>query len=64
MIVNQIRQATDAGIPVICFVTRICPEVTEDDPRFSQIVEAFDRELRSCVPAKPAVEAFDMRLII
>lgn len=55
---------TDEGIPVICFVTRIVPEIAEADPRYAQVISAFDRELRACVPARPAVDAFDMRLII
>lgn len=55
---------TDSGVPVICFITRIVPEVLEGDPGYAEAIAEFDRELRSCVPARPAVEGFDVRLII
>lgn len=55
---------TDSGIPVMCFITRIAPEVTRDDPGYKEAVAEFEAELRACVPPRPAIEAFDMRLII
>lgn len=55
---------TESGIPVMCFVTRIVPEVLEGDLGYTEAIAEFDAELRSCVPARPAVEAFDHRLII
>jgi hypothetical protein len=55
---------TESGIPVFCFITRICPEVLPGHPRFDEAIAEFEAELRACVPARPAVEAFDMRLII
>lgn len=55
---------TDSGIPVMCFITRIAPEVLPDDPGFKEAVAEFEAELRTCAPVRPAVEAFELRLII
>jgi hypothetical protein len=55
---------TATGIPVICFVTRIVPEITEADPHYAETIAEFDRDLRSCVPAESAGDEFEMRLII
>ncbi len=55
--------ATEKGVPVFCFVTRIAPSIkalADGDARLAE----FERDLEECRPASPAVKAFDPRLIL
>ncbi len=56
--------ATESGIPVHCFVTRIAPEISESDPRIDELTAQFDRELQR--QAKPRIEfgPIDIRFFI
>ena len=52
---------TASGTPVHCFVTQICPTITDQsDPRFKE----FERELLEQVAPSVEVEAIPLRLIL
>ena len=52
---------TASGTPVHCFVTRICPTLTDqEDQRF----EEFERELLEQAKPSVEVEAIPLRLIL
>ena len=56
---------TESGTPVHCFVTRICPTITEtltdqNDPRFAE----FERELLEQAKPSVEVEAIPLRMIL
>jgi hypothetical protein len=55
---------TENGIPVLCFITRIVPEVPIDDPRHDEMAAQFDRELRRVAAPRPAIEVFPAKLIL
>jgi len=52
--------ATDTGIPVQVFVTRIAPEIPPNDPR----QYTFESELVSTADPRPTVDAIPLRLVI
>jgi hypothetical protein len=56
--------ATESGVPVQCFITRIAPEVAKNDPRCAELTEQFDRELTQRATPRPTVEAIPLCLII
>jgi hypothetical protein len=60
------RGATDDGIPVQCFITRISPEISKTDPKIDDLTAAFDRDLlrQPDFRLDTAVEAIPLRLII
>ena len=56
---------TASGTPVHCFVTRICPTITEtltsqNDPRFAE----FERELLEQAKPSVEVETIPLRMIL
>jgi hypothetical protein len=51
--------ATEAGVPVVCFLTRISPQT--DDPA---AIAVFDAELSACAAPSPEIEAIPLRLIL
>ena len=56
--------ATESGIPVQCFITRIAPEIHETDPRFAEVTAQFSRELMSMATPRATIEAIPLRLIL
>lgn len=52
--------ATDSGIPVHAYITRIAPEIPKDDPRNAQ----FQRELQEVAPPRPELHAIPLRMIL
>lgn len=56
--------ATDTGIPVQCFITRIAPEVSVHDPRCDELTAEFDRELKRTADPRPTVVAIPLRMFI
>lgn len=55
---------TDSGVPVQCYVTRICPEIETTDSRLPKMIAQFERELRIVAPPRAAVEAIPLRMIL
>jgi hypothetical protein len=53
---------TDDGIPVHCFITRICPSIPEPLP--ADVEEQFKAALQECVPPTPAVQSIPLRMIL
>ena len=53
---------TDDGIPVHCYITRICPSIPEPVPE--EIVANFAKDLRECVPPSAALQAIPLRMIL
>ena len=51
---------TESGIAVHCFITRVTVAEGQDESVYSE----FERELRECRRASPAVEAIPLRLIL
>lgn len=51
---------TESGMPVICYVTRICPAVAPSDPRIGE----FERELTEMRRPSAAVQVIPLRLIL
>jgi len=49
--------ATESGIPVHCFVTRISPQTHEN-------IEQFEKELEEQKAPSPGVAAYPMRLVL
>lgn len=61
----RIWQGTNEdGIPVVCYVTRIFPEIPVTDPNHSELTVAFDRELKRTATPRPAIEAIPLRMIL
>jgi hypothetical protein len=56
--------ATELGIPVQCFITRIAPEIPQSDPNIERLTATFERELVRQVKPRPTVEAIPLRMII
>ena len=56
--------ATDSGIPVQCFISRIAPEISVHDPRIDALAAEFDRELERTAEPRPTVEAIPLRMIL
>jgi len=54
---------TDDGIPVHCYITRICPSITEDK-LLPAIAEKFARELTEQKPPSVAVQSIPLRMIL
>jgi hypothetical protein len=52
--------ATDTGIPVQCYITRLAPEIDQHDPRQA----AFQRELKEHAPPRPTVREIPLRMIL
>lgn len=53
---------TDDGIPVHCYITRICPSIPEPLP--ADVEEQFKAALQECVPPTAAVRAIPLRMIL
>jgi hypothetical protein len=51
---------TDTGIPVQVYITRIAPEIPQDDSRNEQ----FSRELQETAAPRPTVVAIPLRMIL
>lgn len=56
--------ATESAVPVQAFITRIAPEVTQDDPRFAELTAQFDGELTLRADPRPTVAAIPVRMVI
>lgn len=54
---------TEGGIPCFAFITRIAPAIPADQLTAEQDAE-FQRDLAEQRAPSPAVQAFDMRLIL
>lgn len=54
---------TESGVPVLAFITRIVPRVTQDHPEFERLVAEFEHELQRQEPAT-CVQAIPLRMII
>lgn len=52
--------ATESGIPVFAFITRIAPEIPPEDDRNAEFV----RDLEEQAAPRAVVEAIPLRLII
>ncbi len=55
---------TANGIPVQCFITRICPEISTSHPRIVELTAEFDRDLQRQADPRPTVDAIPHRFII
>lgn len=55
---------TASGIPVVCFVTAIAPEIPKGDPGIDALTVEFDRDLERYADPRPTVAAIDPRFII
>jgi hypothetical protein len=53
---------TEDGIPVHCYITRICPTIPEPLPE--AIAANFAKDLSECVPPSAAVRAIPLRMIL
>ncbi len=53
---------TDDGIPVHCYITRICPTIAEPVPPI--IAAKFAKDLQECVPPSAAVRSIPLRMIL
>ncbi len=51
---------TESGTPVHCFITRIAPTISKDDPRQAE----FIRELKECEAPTVPIEAIPLRMIL
>lgn len=56
--------ATESGIPVQCFITRIAPEIPQSDPRHGELTAEFERELKCQHDPRPTIEAIPLRFIL
>ena len=56
--------ATEDGIPVQAFITRISPEIAKTHPDIDRLTAAFDRELKRQHDPRPSVDAIPLRLIL
>lgn len=56
--------ATDSGIPVQCFITRIAPEIPQSDPRIDELTAEFERDLQRQADPRPTVQAIPLRFFI
>lgn len=56
--------ATENGIPVHVFVTRIAPEIRKDDPRIEELTVEFERDLKRQADPRPIIAAIPLRMII
>lgn len=56
--------ATESGVPVQCFITRIAPEIPESDPNIGRLTRQFDVELSRQATPRPTIEAIPLRMII
>lgn len=56
--------ATESGIPVQCFITRISPEISKSDPRIDELTAEFERDLQRQADARLSVENIPLRFII
>jgi hypothetical protein len=56
--------ATEDGIPVQAFITRIAPEISKSHPEIDRLTRAFDEQLRRQADMRPSVEAIPLRLIL
>lgn len=56
--------ATEAGIPVHCFITRIAPEVPKSDPRIDELTAEFERDLKRTADPRVTIEAIPLRMIL
>ncbi len=55
---------TESGIPVLCFVTRIAPEIPKTDPRIDELTAEFERDLKRQADPRITVDAIPLRFII
>jgi hypothetical protein len=55
---------TESGIPVQCFITRIAPEIPENNPHIDALTAQFERDLQRCAKARLKVEEIPLRLIL
>ena len=53
---------SESGVPVHCFITRICPSIPEPLP--AEVAEAFAAELRVCTPPTEAVVGIPLRMVL
>lgn len=53
---------TDDGIPVHCYITRICPSIPEPLPK--DVEQKFATALREQKPPTVAVRAIPLRMIL
>lgn len=58
--------ASESGIPVHVFITRIVPEVPKSDPRIDELTSEFERDLKRCpdIDMRRTVEAIPLRFFI
>jgi hypothetical protein len=56
--------ATESGIPVQFFVTRIAPEIPKNDPLIDELTAEFSRELKRCADPRISVDAIPLRMLI
>lgn len=54
---------TEAGIPVHCFVTRICPSI-EMPQLTAAMVREFEAALKECAPPSVAIRSIPLRMIL
>jgi hypothetical protein len=53
---------TDEGIPVHCYITRICPSIPEPLP--ADVDALFKASLQECVPPTAVARSIPMRMIL
>lgn len=54
---------TDDGIPVHCYITRICPSIPIPDLT-AEVEAKFTKALLECVPPTAAVTSIPLRMIL
>jgi hypothetical protein len=54
---------TEAGIPVMCYITRIAPMIYKEAPDFEDKLDEFERDLKR-QPARVDMGAIPLRLIL
>lgn len=55
---------TEDGIPVHCFITRIVPEIHENDPQIDVLTRGFEEELQRCEKPRVALDYIPLRFFI
>jgi hypothetical protein len=55
---------SEAGVPVICFITLITADVALTDPRVDELLAEFTRDLESVRAPTPAAQTIPLRLIL
>lgn len=55
---------TESGIPVQVFVTRLAPEIDQDNPDIEKLTAEFEHDLLRQDAPRETIEAIPLRMII